>query len=54
LQDAGRVDSSGRVHLVERPDQLVPFVCGGLGSLHAIVMPSFGQSEMQSKAVISK
>ena len=44
LRDHGRVDDAGRVHLVERPDQIVPIVCGGLGSLHAIALPSFGES----------
>ena len=38
------------MHLVERPDQIVPIVCGGLGSLHAIALPSFGESQMQSTA----
>jgi hypothetical protein len=52
LRDRGRVDSRGRVHLVERPDQIVPIVCGGLGSLHAIALPSFGESTMQSKRVV--
>ena len=33
-----------------RPDQIVPIVCGGLGSLHAIALPSFGESQMQSAA----
>ena len=46
------VDAAGRVHLVERPDQIVPIVCGGLGSLHAIALPSFGESHMQSRAVL--
>jgi hypothetical protein len=54
LQAKGRVDPQGRVHLVERPDQIVPFVCGGLGSLHAVALPSFGESQMQSKAVIRR
>ncbi|HEX4489826.1 MAG TPA: hypothetical protein VH914_01350 [Acidimicrobiia bacterium] len=52
LRDRGRVDAQGRVHLVERPDQIVPMVCGGLGSLHAIALPSFGESFMQSRAVV--
>jgi len=51
LRERGRVDGRGRVHLVERPDQIVPIVCGGLGSLHAIALPSFGESTMQSKPV---
>jgi hypothetical protein len=52
LRDKGRVDERGRVHLVERPDQIVPIVCGGLGSLHAVALPSFGESSMQSKPVV--
>jgi hypothetical protein len=51
LRKKGRVDGRGRVHLAARPDQLVPIVCGGLGSLHAVVLPSFGESQMQSAAV---
>jgi hypothetical protein len=54
LHAKGRVDGQGRVHLVERPDQIVPFVCGGLGSLHAVALPSFGESQMQSNAVIRR
>jgi hypothetical protein len=51
LRVRDRVDDQGRVHLVVRPDQIVPIVCGGLGSLHAIVLPSFGESTMQSARV---
>jgi len=54
LRNRDRVDSHGRVHLVERPDQIVPMVCGGLGSLHAIGLPSFGESTMQSKPVVRR
>lgn len=52
LRQRGRVDDSNRVSLVERPDQLVPVVCGGLGSLHAVALPSFGESQIQSVAAI--
>ena len=48
LATSGRVDAEGRVHLVERPDQIVPIVCGGLGSLHAIALPSFGESRCRA------
>ena len=51
LQRRGRVDTKGRVFLASRPDQLVPVVCGGLGSLHAVALTSFCQSEMQSVPV---
>jgi len=51
LRSKGRVDPDGKVRLVSRPDQLVPVVCGGLGSLHAVALTSFCESEMQSVAV---
>lgn len=51
LEQQGRVDARGRVHLAERPDQFVPVVCGGRGSLHAIALPSWGESTMCSVAV---
>lgn len=52
LHKKRRVDSQGRVYLVERPEQLVPIVCGGLGGLHAMFLPSWCQSEMQSVATL--
>ncbi len=52
LRSKDRVDGAGRVSLARRPDQFVPIVCGGLGSLHAIALPSFGESQMQSAAAI--
>jgi hypothetical protein len=52
LEQRDRVDDRGRVHLVARPEQIVPIVCGGLGSLHAVVLPSFGESTMQSKQIV--
>ena len=51
LRRKSRVDAQGRVYLVNRPEQLVPVVAGGLGSLHAMFLPSWCQSEMQSAAV---
>jgi hypothetical protein len=51
LRSKGRVAPDGKVQLVSRPDQLVPVVCGGLGSLHAVALTSFCESEMQSVAV---
>ncbi|MDX2166702.1 MAG: hypothetical protein SF182_06550 [Deltaproteobacteria bacterium] len=52
LEKKRRVDAQGRVLLVNRPEQLVPIVCGGLGGLHAMILPSWCQSEMQSVAVV--
>jgi hypothetical protein len=54
LREKGRVDEGDRVRLVASPAQIVPFVCGGLGSLHAVALPSFGESQMQSAAVLRR
>jgi hypothetical protein len=51
LEKHGRVDEGGRVRVNARPDQFIAVVCGGQGSLHAINLPSFGESELQSRAV---
>jgi hypothetical protein len=50
LENHGRIGDSGLVRLVDRPDQFVPVVCGGAGSLHAIVFNTFGDTLMQSVA----
>lgn len=50
LVGKGRVGRRNRVFLTAHPDQIVPVVCGGLGSLHAVALPSFGESAMQSVA----
>lgn len=47
-----RVDASGRVWLNARPDQIVTVVCGGLGNLHAIALPSWGDSEIAHQQVL--
>lgn len=52
LRDTGRVDSRGRVHAVTGPDRIQPLVCGGLGNLHSTILPSWGESEMQSCATV--
>jgi hypothetical protein len=54
LRAKERVGDDDRVYLVARPEQIVPIVCGGLGSLHAVALPSFGESQMQSVAVLSR
>ena len=51
LEQKGRVDANGRVFLNERPDQFVVIVCGGLASLHAVILPSWGDSELQHQKV---
>jgi hypothetical protein len=47
-----RADDQGRVHLNERPEQFVILVCGGPVSLHAVYLPSWGENELQSQAVV--
>jgi hypothetical protein len=51
LREKGRVGPDERVFLTARPEQIVPVVCGGLGSLHAVALPSFGESRLQHAAV---
>ena len=41
-REHGRVDSNGMVHLVESPEHMLLMVCGGLRSLHALALHSFG------------
>ena len=54
LRDRGRVDRRGPgAPRRPVPEQIVPMVCGGLGSLHAIALPSFGESQMQSHLVVN-
>ena len=50
LEAKGRVDATGRVWLNDRPDQIVVVVCGGRGNLHAVALPSWAESELQSRA----
>jgi hypothetical protein len=42
LEERGRIAPDGTVHLVERPDDVLVMVCGGLGNLHAYALHSFG------------
>ena len=52
LQDRGRADGQGRVRINERPEQFPVVVAGGMGSLHAICLPSWGESLMQSRPAV--
>jgi hypothetical protein len=52
LHEKDRVDGQGRVWLNADPDQFVFVVCGGLGNLHAICLPSWGASRIQSQAIV--
>jgi len=54
LHDKDRVDDQGRVWLNALPEQFVFVVCGGLGNLHAICLPSWGASRVQSQAIVRR
>jgi len=45
LERHDRIDESGMVHLVERPEDVIIIVCGGLGNLHAMALHSFGPTK---------
>lgn len=51
LEERGRVSSGGRVMMHASPDQFVIVVCGGLGNLQAVALPTWGDSAMQSALV---
>jgi len=51
IREQERVDAQGRVFKSGTPEQYKLVVCGGRGSLHAIALPSWGESQMQSVAV---
>ncbi len=46
----GRVDDEGLVHLVERPEDLLVMVAGGLGNLHALALHSFGPTRSVTRS----
>jgi hypothetical protein len=50
LRERGRVAAGGRVALVERPEDVLVIVCGGLGSLHALGLHSFGPTRAVTRA----
>jgi len=52
LETRDRVGTGGRVHMHERPEQFIVVVCGGMGNLHAIALPTWGESTMQSAAIV--
>lgn len=46
-----RIDASGRVHLVPDPSFVLVMVCGGLGNLHSVVLPSWGATLSITRAI---
>lgn len=51
LEAQGRVREDGKVYATPEPKDLVLFVCGGLGGLHALGLHSFGSSLAQTKQI---
>ncbi len=53
LEQQERIRSDGRVYATPEPKDLLVFVCGGLGGLHATGFHSFGTSLAQTKPIAS-
>jgi hypothetical protein len=48
LEDQGRVREDGRIYLTPEPKDILVFVAGGLGGLHATALHTFGSSLSQT------
>jgi hypothetical protein len=53
LEAQGRVREDGRVYLTPEPKDVLVFVAGGTGGLHATAIHSFGTSIAQTKPIAS-
>ena len=51
LEGQGRIRADGYVCATPEPKDMVLFVCGGLGGLHALGLHSFGSSLSQTRAI---
>jgi hypothetical protein len=51
LGKQGRIRQDGRIYATPEPKDMVLFVCGGLGGLHALGLHSFGSSLSQTKPI---
>ena len=51
LEQQERIRADGRVYLTPEPKDILVFVCGGLGGLHATGFHSFGTSLAQTKPI---
>lgn len=51
LEAQGRIRGDGYVYVTPEPKDLVLFVCGGLGGLHALGLHSFGSSLSQTRPI---
>lgn len=53
LEQQGRVREDGRVYMTPEPKDMLVFVAGGLGGLHATGLHTFGTSLSQTRAIAS-
>jgi hypothetical protein len=53
LEQQGRIRKDGRVYLTPEPKDMLVFVAGGLGGLHATGFHTFGTSLAQTKSIAS-
>jgi hypothetical protein len=53
LEQQGRIRADGRVYLTPEPKDVLVFVAGGLGGLHAAVLHTFGTSLAQTRPIAS-
>lgn len=51
IEQRGRIDADGMVYLMESPEEVHLFVCGGLGSNHAMMLPGFSHCIAVTEAV---
>jgi hypothetical protein len=51
LEFRGRIDADGQAYLTETPEEINVFVCGGLGSLHAAMLPGFTNSRAVTRPI---
>jgi hypothetical protein len=49
LEAQGRFRADGRIYMTPEPKDILLFVCGGLGGLHATVLHSFGSCLAQTQ-----
>lgn len=53
LEAQGRVREDGRIYATPEPKDMIVFVCGGLGGLHALGFHSFGSCLTQTRPIAS-
>lgn len=51
VEEQGRIREDGRIYATPEPKDMVLFVCGGLGGLHALGLHSFGSCLSQTKPI---